>query len=368
MRKHTLLFALSVAFALAACSMPPYNEQLSLAQVTRSKLGEPVNRIGPVYANLDPSAQENQFYFLPTRDDPENSGGFLAATTSYGLRVWYLADYSAGLESSWSIDLDNGSDTTFNFLLEAIESSMAGYYFLSLTRNLPNDLRTISSMSPASVSQYSTAISLSSAPLVAGMDAVGASVFPDSTTGTDPLYFLGYGGGASSYYECAGQTSISGFASIVTGPGTILGGLVPLGLSSAFYFHDPLHDKSYLSYPSGSGYVSCSWTWDTDNAATAASGFQRLSGIDGPIDAVLSTGQLLSFENGRCTVYSEAGAKLYDFPLGSLKFCYERWDPVDGRFELFFSLAYWLWGRDEKSDQLYVEVYSIPTTSLSSLK
>jgi hypothetical protein len=368
MRQHTLLVALAAALALAACSMPPYNEQLSLAQVTRSKLGEPVNRIGPVYANMDPSAQENQFYFLPTRDDPENSGGFLAATSSYGLRVWYLADYSAGLESSWSIDLDNDSDTTFNYLLEAIESSMAGYYFLSLTRNLPNDLRTIAAMSPASVNQYSAVISLSSAPLVAGMDTVGASVFPDSTTGSDPLYFLGYGGGTSSYYECAGRTDISGFASIVNGPGTILGGLVPMGLSSAFYCHDALHDKSYLSYPAGSGHISCSWTWDADNAATAASGFQLLSGIGGRIGAVLTNGRLLSFENGRCTVYSDVGKKLYDFPLGSLKFCYERWNPVDGRFELYFSLAYWVWGRDEKSDQLYVEVYAIPTDKLSSLK
>jgi hypothetical protein len=366
MRKHTLLFALSVALALAACSMPPYNEQLSLAQVTRSKLGEPVNRIGPVYANLDPSAQENQFYFLPTRDDPENSGGFLAATSSYGLRVWYLADYSAGLESSWSIDLDNDSDTTFNFLLEAIESSMAGYYFLSLTRNLPNDLRTISSMSPASVDQYTTEMALSS--VLAGVDVVGASIFPDTVTGSDPQYFLGYSSGVMAYYEFAGQTSISGFTSGVTGLSTTLGGLVPTGLSNAFYCHDPLHDKSYLSYPFGSGYLSYSWDWDTDNTGIAASNFKRLSGVSGRIGAVLSSGQLLSFENGRCTVYSEAGAKLYDFPLGSLKFCYEQWDPADSRFELYFSLAYWLWGREEKSDQLYVEVYSIPTTSLSSLK
>jgi len=67
-------------------------------------------------------------------------------------------------------------------------------------------------------------------------------------------------------------------------------------------------------------------------------------------------------------VDTPAGSKLYKFPLGGLKFCYEQWDPVDSRFELYFSLAYWLWGREERSDQLYVKVYSIPTTSLAGLK
>ena len=94
-----LLAALALAASLAGCSMPPYNEELSLAQVTRSKLGQPVNKIGPVYIKLDDSATQNQYYFLPERDDPVNSGGFLVAEASYGLRVWYLADYSTAAGS-----------------------------------------------------------------------------------------------------------------------------------------------------------------------------------------------------------------------------------------------------------------------------
>ena len=48
------LAALALAGFLSGCAMPPYNEELSLAQVTRSKLGTPVNTIGPIYAKLDP--------------------------------------------------------------------------------------------------------------------------------------------------------------------------------------------------------------------------------------------------------------------------------------------------------------------------
>jgi hypothetical protein len=95
-------------------------------------------------------------------------------------------------------------------------------------------------------------------------------------------------------------------------------------------------------------------------------GIQQLTGVKGCIGAVLTNGQLLSFDDGVCTVYNDAGKKLFDFPLGSLKFCYEWTDGSTST--LYFSLAYWLFGRDEKSDQLYVEVYAIPTNNLASLK
>ena len=154
MKKHTLLAACAAALALAACTMPPYNERLSLAQVTKSKLGAPVNAIGPIYANLDPSVQENKFYFLPDRDDPANSGGFLVAEASYGLRVWFLADYSTGLEASWSIDLNNSSQTANNFLLQPVDSgAVDSNYLLLLTRYAQDDLRLVLSTGTALVSQ-----------------------------------------------------------------------------------------------------------------------------------------------------------------------------------------------------------------------
>ena len=54
---------------LAACSLPPYNEDLSLAQITKSKM-QRVNGIGPVHAWLDDDAPETEYYFLPDRNDP----------------------------------------------------------------------------------------------------------------------------------------------------------------------------------------------------------------------------------------------------------------------------------------------------------
>jgi hypothetical protein len=92
----------------------------------------------------------------------------------------------------------------------------------------------------------------------------------------------------------------------------------------------------------------------------------ELAGIDQRVDAVLTSGQLLSFSDNSCTVYGPEGWRLYKFPMGALKFCYEGIDA--GIPKLYFSLAYWQYGRDEKADLLFVEVYAIPTANLRDLK
>jgi hypothetical protein len=348
---------------LAACSLPPYNEDLSLAQVTKSKMDQ-VNFIGPVYSNLDDRTMQTEFYYLPDRNDPADGGGFLVNTASYGLRVWYLADSSSSLEASWPIDLDNESDTSNNYLLQPIESA-TGHY-LSLARAPQNDLRLIYSTDPSNVVQ-AAGFPVSFGTLFTSTVA-GTNIYPDSTAGADLQYFLCYSGpGIYKEAQCSTNTG-SGVSLGTPGPTNGLG-LVPDDLTNAFYCHDPAADKSYLSYWSDSAreYRSYSWTWDTDYPAIAPTDFRELPDIKGRIDAVLTSGQLLSFKNGACTVYSSAGKKLYRFPLGGLKFCYERYDA--GTPKLYFSLAYWLYAPPDssESDRLYIEVYAIPTADLADL-
>jgi hypothetical protein len=368
MKRHIRITALPALLALAAflaaCALPPYNQDLSLAQVTRSKLGAPVNTIGPIYAKLDDSAMENRFYFLPDRDDPANSGGFLVAEASYGLRLWYLADYSMGLEASWSIDLANSSETTNNFLLQPLDSGAVDTnYFLILIRYQQDDLRLIHSSGTASVSQYTTELPLLTN-LPSAMNVLGSSISADSTSGSDLQFFLA-SQGTTYYAEYGAQTDTAdGFTLISSSLPTDLGP-VPDGLTSAFYAHDPVLDRSYLSRWSGSSYSTYAWNWDHEATGIAANGFQQLTGIKGPVNAVLTSGQLLSFADNSCTVYGPAGWKQYKFPMGGLKFCYESIDA--GVPTLYFSLAYWQYGKDEEADELYVEVYAIRTANLKNL-
>ena len=85
------------------------------------------------------------------------------------------------------------------------------------------------------------------------------------------------------------------------------------------------------------------------------------------IDAVLSSQELLSFENGACTVYDRNGNELYSFPLGGLHFCYEKWTAPPGEYRLYFSLPTWIYGYEGSGDQLILSVYSLPTKSLRAL-
>jgi hypothetical protein len=373
MRRYGIAFAaLGLATVLAAllagCALPPYSEELSLAQVTRGKLGTPLLKIGPVYDRLDENASRDRYFFLPDRDDPA-SGGFLVGESSYGLRIWYVANYSSysDLGSNHFVSVNNGNETANNYLLQPIESNYPGTYYLSLTRYAPayNNVTLISATGPSTVKE-GTIRTLTDLGLIY---TLGANVFSDTTADSDPQFFLG-SLGTASYQEYPCQTSSSSGFDFTPGDASATSslGLVPDDVKNGFYAHNSNNHLSYLSLPSGSSYVSYSWMWDESSAGTIPSGFQQLVGVKGRIEAVLNNGQFLAFDDNTCRVYSDAGAKVCDFPLGGLKFCYERWDPVDPQFKLYFSLAYWLWGRDEKSDQLYVEVYAIPTDSLATLR
>jgi hypothetical protein len=381
-----LLALLALAALLAGCALPPYSEELSLAQVTRSKLGTPVNRIGPVYVFLDDKSMENKFFFLPDRDDPDNSGGFLVSEASYGLRIWYLAGYSSygSLNASWAISLENASETANNYLLQPIKSSSG--FDLSLVRYLPssgyleNDLIVLSFTDPYTFDSPPATPALRLADFFGStypptVIAAGSSVFPmgslSMTYAYDLQYFLCYAVESGTYVEVEYLTSeSSGAEPSVWASSDFTLSVLPADLRNAFYGHEMNTGQSYLSYWSAADrrYKSYSWTSTTlGPPAIDPPDLKLLSGIDERIDAVLTNGQLLSFADNSCTVYSSTGKKLYKFPLGSLKFCFERWDAVDTRSELYFTLTYWQYGREEKPDQLFIEVYAIPTASLGGL-
>jgi hypothetical protein len=353
---------LALLSLLAVCSLPPYNEDLSLALITKSKM-QLVNVIGPVHAWLDDDAPETEYYFLPDRNDPVNGGGFFVNAASYGMQVRYFRDDSSTFEGWWAINLDNDEETANNYLLQPIES--AADHYLGLLRYLQNDYFQVWASGPGVVNASGpTALSGIFTALV-----MGSSIFPDSTAGSNLQYFLckSLPSGPWVEVEC---TVTEGGAVINSGGVPVDLAVLPASLKSVFYsrYHDidPAKDRGYLSYWSDSAreYKSYSWT-----SLTAPADLKALPGIKGRIDAVLTSGRLLSFQDGACTVYNGDGSKLYRFPLGGLRFCYERWDPdpIDPKFKLYFSLSYWLYGSEEVDDRLFVEVYAIPTADLKDL-
>jgi hypothetical protein len=365
------LFALlALLGALAGCSLPPYNEELSLSLVTKSKM-QLVASGGPVHAWLDDNATQAGYFFLPARNDPA-IGGFFATVASYGMKVWFLKYAEDTLYASWAIGLENANDRTNNYLLQPIES-VSSENCLSLVRYLAsggyaaNDMTLVRALDPFSVGA-TTSVRFDSIVAVSAI-AVGSNIYPDSVTGSDRQFFLCKDETAGTYAEVECMTSeTSGVTSPSVGTPFTLS-VLPSDLKNAFYFHNPSTGKSYLSYWSGSAkeYRSWSWTPVTTPPGIDPPDLKQLVGIKDRIDAVLTTGQLLSFADGACTVYSAEGSKQHRFPLGGLHFCYERWDPTDSTFKLYFSLAYWMYGEDEVDDKLFFETYAIPTADLAKL-
>ncbi len=78
------------------------------------------------------------------------------------------------------------------------------------------------------------------------------------------------------------------------------------------------------------------------------------------IDAVLTSGQLLSTQDGTLRVYDAGGNQLFSKPLNGLQYCYEAY--VGSTPYVFFTLPMSL-----KQGQWVFNVYAIATSSIGDL-
>jgi hypothetical protein len=119
------------------------------------------------------------------------------------------------------------------------------------------------------------------------------------------------------------------------------------------YFHTyGAANRSYAQVR-GSGDAWQGWRWDASLVATPLP-----SGM-APISCLLSTGDLLSVNEGMGRIYDQDGGLVVSFPTGNLRFVSE--DYVDGVLRAVFCLP------DVDVGGLYFDVYSIPTTSIRDL-
>jgi hypothetical protein len=132
---------------------------------------------------------------------------------------------------------------------------------------------------------------------------------------------------------------------------------------NAFYYRNGFADISYLSYYSETQRKYKNYRWSPGLPVN----IKPLIKMDRRIDAVLTTGQLLSFENNLCYVYNANGEKQFAFLLGGLHFCYEIDLDGSGRYYLVFTIPAWLSLRDWE-EELRFYVYAFPTDQLNELQ
>lgn len=153
--------------------------------------------------------------------------------------------------------------------------------------------------------------------------------------------------GIASYGVGSTTVSVPPSVFVATTGSTTSNPLLPA--QRTFYYKSGT--TNYASFSSGGAWVCEQWT----TAAPVA-----LSGVTHRIDAVLTTGDLLSTEGGILRLYDPTGSQVLSVSLGGLQFCYEAY--LGTTPYVFFSLAMNL----QRGDWIF-RVYAIPTSSMRSL-
>ena len=351
------------------CALPPFDEELSLAMATAAKL-EPVVRIGPIQA-WHGDFEETKSFFLPLKDTPADRRGYLLSAGDYYLRIRFLDGASGTFQGE--LRLDGPAADPNRKTYTAVPLKGGTYPSLSLAVFDPayptnNSLLLIYPSGSTLVSSAANLYGTLNPDFGSSLDrVVGVHLYPGIDPSPDRFSFFGVLSTAGHFGELEADADAS--ATTTGGIGTISSPTrqdialpsVPAPASGAFYFHRPAaSNPSYMSKYEASTGAYRNFTWDDTLVA------RELEGMNRRIDALLSSGELLSLDRGVCIVYDAGGNRKFSFPMGSLHFCFERYDS-GGAARLYFSLLYWIYGYHSGNDQLYINVYSLPTANLATL-
>jgi len=385
--RFKIFVPLLIVVPLLTCSLPPYDEGLSLGLGTAKKmveLGAEHISVGPIWV-WDFDFRDREYYFIPNKGmiNDDFRSGFIArvAERFFDLSyVEYLPPDFYELWSGWGIDITNDDSNRLNFHAETIKWGP----FLSFIRFDAKDYRNnqyfriewmpgnfdvpdvLSTGDPEGHLRSFIHSNVFGSDPAKNPTIIGSSISPRPFPNpSDEQAFL-----------C--KFDVSGlFAEVVYNTDPVIGIAAhsiirddldfsfPDKLENAFYYRNLFTDISYLSYYSNTQRKYKNYSWGPGMPAN----LKPLVKMDRRIDAVLTTGQLLSFENNRCYVYDGEGEKEYDFLLGGLHFCYEIETDLTGipRRYLIFTLPAWLSLHDQE-DELYFNVYMFPTDRLSELQ
>ena len=167
-----------------------------------------------------------------------------------------------------------------------------------------------------------------------GANPVGFSIAAANDATKDTAYVLAQDPPTHYFFEYSMDFSAAASAGVAALRGIApydLSWLLPAWLSSALYYYEPVAARSYACVYDAAGSRWRTYTW---TAAAPGSGGE-LTGIDHRIDALLSTGELLSTEGGTARIYGADGTLLATFDLSDMTFVEERF--VGGQARLLFA-------------------------------
>jgi hypothetical protein len=179
--------------------------------------------------------------------------------------------------------------------------------------------------------------------------SLGVQVSPNVGGAADTVNFLVANGGLA----VDGISSFGGVASVInsqSAPGSL-----PLSLPSGVnrFFYGKGGAFGYASYFQNGAWTCIQWPVATYVPVT-------LAGMTHRLDAVLTSGDLLSTDGGVLRLYDPSGNLLRSVALGGLEFCYEAY--VGSVPYVFFSQAL-----GNRNGNWIFNNYALPTSSMRSL-
>jgi hypothetical protein len=353
-----------VIVALCLSCAPPFDLGYSSAAVILSRMtkeGQP----GPI-TNYWPDTYSPAPVFYPEKTSTgiDATRGFFL-TTDVGDTVeffGFMAPDGLGGYTSYTQGMASLYHQDLNYPTFTAVSVKAGDYVAVIgldSQNPSNNSLVVgqavggpSFFTPISVVTFSVLGGFGSPPQV-----IGASIFP-SVSAFDTLYFLARDTSSGSFYEgtsTVDSTGVSGsYAYVYSGFAESLP-FIP-STNRVMYFHDPSANVSYASFFAGGSWQCWKW-WLNAGVIT----WVQLSGVSWRVDAVLTTGELVSTQDGIGRVYDSNGSQLTSFPLGNLRLAYEEY--VNGTPRVFFSLPI-----QQDNGRISFALYSITSSQLDSLK
>ncbi len=349
-----------LALAIVSCR-PPYDGDLSYTAALAGKMRLEAT-VGPVKSSYNKSGSPDiAFLPLKTGTGVDAESGFIIFTDSLGSSFWYVEPDAYGGYLVIRGNQASSYNSDPHYPVFDFETIKTGSYISIMVFKTDNPVNNVVTRNHANTGTMSvdndetvlaTNININADP---DPRLLAAQIYPSLDLDRDVIHFLVRE--SLSYREMQGILSNSlGIAvntSNVNGTAYNLA-FLPFGITRCLYYRDPVAAMSYASFYSD-GTWQC-WRW-SDNPLDPANPFQaRLAGVAKRIDALLTTGELLSTQDDVGRVYDSEGNLRADFHLGGLKFAFEAY--IAGVAHVFFSQMYVI------EEQMYFNVYSIRTAKL----
>ena len=361
-----MLIAL-IAVALGGCFLPIFDLETSLAYQTASKMDK-VGTIGPLGISEDRIAGASEYYYVPSRMLGPFHGLLVVADES-GMSFAYLApDPSNNNEirevQNESRFFENGDITRFGYTVAPLFNTAApppdDAYFIAFASGDDAEIEVWGfDLAGQSFSQADVDTVGGITPPATYPPAVTLAVALDPATppGNAPL---------TIFTRDSSPTKVDFYDGIVTDvtlPAGPLASVPTSDLPSGFSptggvgVYDAITGVYvYSNHAAGGLYNVYRWTFAAPDP--------ELLPVRQSIHAILESGELYHRGANSDEVYDSSGKKKYSIPTGKLHFAYENTDgsePV-----MFYTLVYFdrVEGDD---DNMYIDIYAIPTADLGEL-